>query len=94
MAQKTVKKSAPVIPSAANPMRSVFIEKVIVSAGAIAENLVKSKKLLELVTGKKAQIITTSKRIPDFNVRPGLEVGTRVRNPRHRIPKRYRDSRI
>jgi large subunit ribosomal protein L5 len=62
----------------ANPMRSVFIEKAIVSAGATADNLVKAKKLLEFVTSKKAQIITTSKRIPDFNVRPGLEVGTRV----------------
>ncbi len=78
MAQKTVKKSAPATVSAPNTMRSVFIEKVIVSAGATAENLVKAKKLLELVTGKKAQIITTSKRIPDFNVSPGLEVGTRV----------------
>lgn len=59
-------------------MRAVFIEKVIVSAGATAENLVKAKKLLELVTAKKAQIVTTQKRIPDFDVRPGLEVGTRV----------------
>ncbi len=78
MAQKIVRKTATVAVSAANTMRSVFIEKVIVSAGATAENLVKAKKLLEFVTGKKAQIITTSKRIPDFNVRPGLEVGTRV----------------
>ncbi len=61
-----------------NPMRTVFIEKVIVSAGATAENLAKARKLLEIVTGKKAQVIATSKRIPDFNVRPGLEVGTRV----------------
>ena len=77
MVQKTVKKVT-LSTSAPNTMRSIFIEKVIVSAGATAENLVKAKKLLELITGKKAQIITTSKRIPDFNVRPGLEVGTRV----------------
>lgn len=61
-----------------NPMRAVFIEKVVVSAGATADNLTKEKKLLEFITNKKAQIITTRKRIPDFNVRPGLEVGTRV----------------
>lgn len=61
-----------------NLMRDVKIEKVILSAGAVGDDLVKAKKLLELVTKRKAQIITSSKRIPDFNVRPGLEVGTRV----------------
>lgn len=61
-----------------NPMRKIMIEKVIISAGATADNLVKAKKLLELVSGKKAQVIASSKRIPDFGVRPGLEVGTRV----------------
>ena len=61
-----------------NPMRRVTIEKVVVSAGATAEGLVKARKLFELLTQRKAQIIKTRKRIPDFNVRPGLEVGTRV----------------
>src|SRR3990167_3764915 len=74
MAQKTIQK----LVASQSPMREIFIEKVVVSAGATAENLIKAKKLLELVTGKKAQIITTQKRIPDFNVRPGLEVGTRI----------------
>ncbi len=64
--------------STENPMRKVFIEKIILSCGAIEENLQKSKKLLELLTKRKAQIISTQKRIPDFGVRPGLEVGTRV----------------
>ena len=61
-----------------NPMRSVFIEKVVLSAGATGDNLIKAKKLLELLSGRKAQVITSQKRIPDFDVRPGLEVGTRV----------------
>jgi large subunit ribosomal protein L5 len=61
-----------------NNMRAIFVEKIILSAGATADNLTKAKKLLELVSSRKAQIISSSKRIPDFGVRPGLEVGTRV----------------
>lgn len=61
-----------------NVMRSIFIEKVVLSAGATGDDLVKEKKLLELVSGNKAQVIASTKRIPDFGVRPGLEVGTRV----------------
>ncbi|MEK6850048.1 MAG: 50S ribosomal protein L5 [Nanoarchaeota archaeon] len=61
-----------------NKMRAPYIEKVVLSCGATGEDLVKSKKLLELVSASKAQIIKSSKRIPDFGVRPGLEVGTRV----------------
>jgi len=61
-----------------NPMRKIFIEKVILSAGGTADNLAKAKKLLEYLTNRKAQLIASRKRIPDFGVRPGLEVGTRV----------------
>lgn len=61
-----------------NPMRKIKIEKILLSAGATGDDLIKAKKLLELVSGKKAQILASSKRIPEFNVRPGLEVGTRV----------------
>jgi len=61
-----------------NPMRKVKIEKVLLSAGATGDDLVKEKKLLEIVSGKKTQILTSNKRIPEFDVRPGLEVGVRV----------------
>ena len=61
-----------------NPMREIFIEKIILSAGGTADTLAKAKKLLDLLSGRKAQIVASQKRIPDFNVRPGLEVGTRV----------------
>jgi large subunit ribosomal protein L5 len=61
-----------------NPMRKIKIEKVVLSAGAVGQDLEKAKKLLELLSAKKVQIIASQKRIPAFDVRPGLEVGTRV----------------
>jgi len=61
-----------------NPMRKIKIEKVVLSSGAVGTDLEKARKLLELLSQKKAQIIKSEKRIPAFDVRPGLEVGTRV----------------
>ncbi|MDP3881632.1 MAG: 50S ribosomal protein L5 [Nanoarchaeota archaeon] len=61
-----------------NVMRAPYIEKVIISAGATGDDLIKARKLLELLSKKKAQIVQSNKRIPDFGVRPGLEVGTRI----------------
>ena len=61
-----------------NVMRKIKIEKIILSAGAVGKDLEKAKKLLDFISKKKAEITTSSKRIPDFNVSPGLEVGTRV----------------
>ncbi|MBI2632016.1 50S ribosomal protein L5, partial [Candidatus Pacearchaeota archaeon] len=45
---------------------------------ATGDDLAKSKKLLELFSKNKAQVVASMKRIPDFDVRPGLEVGTRI----------------
>lgn len=61
-----------------NPMRAIKVEKVLLSSGATGDDLQKARKLLELVSGGKAQILASSKRIPEFSVRPGLEVGTRI----------------
>ncbi len=61
-----------------NPSRKIKIEKVVLSCGATGTDLEKSRKLLELISGMKAQILTSRKRIPNFDVRPGLEVGTRT----------------
>lgn len=61
-----------------NPMRKIRIEKILLSAGGKDKDLQKAKKLLELVSGKQAHIITSNKRIPSFDVSPGLEVGTRI----------------
>jgi len=61
-----------------NLMRKIKIEKVVISCGSTGANLEKSKKLLELISGMKAQILRSKKRIPNFDVSPGLEVGTKV----------------
>lgn len=61
-----------------NLMREIKIEKVLLSAGGKGSDLAKAKKLLEILSGKKAQIIASKRRIPSFGVSPGVEVGTRV----------------
>lgn len=61
-----------------NPMRKIKIEKIIISSGATGNDLEKAKKLLNIISGVKPQVMASTKRIPSFNVRPGLEVGTRV----------------
>ena len=75
---KSEKPAAQKSKSGANPMQRVFIEKVILSCGATGDDLKKSVKLLEIIAARKSQIVASSKRIPDFDVRPGLEVGTRI----------------
>jgi len=59
-------------------MRQIRIEKVLLSSGATGDDLQKAKKLLEFISGSKAHLVASRKRIPEFDVRPGLEVGTRV----------------
>ncbi len=61
-------------------MHKIKLEKVTLSCGAIGLDLEKSKKLLEMLSGKKAQIVKAGpkRRIPAFGVKPGLELGTMV----------------
>ena len=61
-----------------NPMKKIFIEKVIISCGGIKEELDKSVKLLEKISGKGASRRLTMKRIPGFSIRPKMEVGCMV----------------
>jgi len=61
-----------------NPMREIKLEKVILNIGGVAEKLDKGVILLEKISGKKAIKVKATKRIPTWNVRPGLEVGTKV----------------
>jgi large subunit ribosomal protein L5 len=63
-----------------NPMRKIKIEKIVLSCGAVGPDLERARKLLELLSGKKPQIIKAGpkRRIPAFDVKPGLELGTRV----------------
>ena len=58
-----------------NPMRKVEIERVVVSCSGVKEVLSKGVKLLEKITKRKVSIRKTKKRIPEFGIRPGLEVG-------------------
>jgi len=61
-----------------NPMRAIKIERVVLSCGATGTNLEKSEKLLTLISERKPKRIASTKRIPSFGVRPGLEVGVCV----------------
>lgn len=63
-----------------NIMTKIKLEKVVLSCGAIGPNLEKSKKLLELISKRKAQIVKAGpkRRIPAFNVKPNMELGTMV----------------
>lgn len=63
-----------------NAMRKIKIEKVTLSCGATGNDLERAKKLLELLSKRKIQVIAAGpkRRIPAFNVKPGLELGVRV----------------
>ena len=63
-----------------NKMIEIKIEKVTLNCGTGTEKnkLEKSMKLLQLVSGKKPVKTTTQKRIPAFQIRPGLEIGCKV----------------
>ena len=63
-----------------NPMRNIRLEKVTLSCGATGPDLEKSQKLLEMLTTRKAQINHSGPRtrIPNFNVKPDMPLGTSV----------------
>lgn len=62
----------------ANPMREIKLEKVILNIGGVAEKLDKGEILLKKISGKKPVKVKATKRIPTWQVRPGLEVGVKV----------------
>ena len=61
-----------------NPMRAIKLDKVVLNIGGVEAKLDKGVILLEAVSGKKAVRVKAVKRIPSWNVRPGLEVGAKV----------------
>ncbi len=63
-----------------NVMRIPKITRVVLSAGAVEKDLEKAKKLLEIISEKKAQITKSGPRmrIPAFGVKPKMELGTNV----------------
>ena len=61
-----------------NPMREIKIERIVLSCSGVNEELEKSFKLLKNLTGKKPSKRKTSKRIPNFDIRPNMEIGCMV----------------
>ena len=61
-----------------NKMREIKLEKVILNIGGVAEKLDKGEILLKAIAEKKPVRVKAVKRIPTWNVRPGLEVGVKV----------------
>ena len=59
-------------------MRKVKLDKVVLSISTTGDNLEKGVKLLKFLTGKNPAKMKSTKRIPDWGVRPNLEVGTVV----------------
>ncbi len=59
-------------------MRKIKIDKIVLNVGGVGEKLDKGLILLENISGKKAIKVKAVKRIPTWNVRPGLEVGAKV----------------
>jgi large subunit ribosomal protein L5 len=63
-----------------NKMREISIEKITLNCGTAGpgDRLEKSLKLLQKVSGIKPISRKTTKRIPTWGVRPGLEIGCMV----------------
>lgn len=61
-----------------NKMREIKLEKVILNIGGVGEKLEKGEILLKALSEKKPVKVKATKRIPTWNVRPGLEVGVKV----------------
>jgi len=73
-----MKEQKPKAEKGKNPMNEIKIEKVVLSISKTKEELEKGVKLLKVITGRNPAKIKSTKRIPSFNVRPGLEVGCLV----------------
>lgn len=63
-----------------NPMKEIAIEKVTlnIGVGESGDRLEKAKILLERISGKQVIKTSTKKRIPTWNVRPGLTLGVKT----------------
>ena len=75
-----------------NPMRKIKIEKIVLNIGGVGAELEKGVNLLKIITGRNPAKMKSRKRIPDFGVRPGLEVGAVVtirKNPEEFLKKMF-----
>ncbi len=78
MNDKAVKKSD--VEDAANPMRSISIDKVIVNVGTGSDEQKQknAKKLIEAITGMKPTDGISKRRNPAFKITKGTKIGTYV----------------
>mgnify|MGYP005846100567 CR=1 FL=1 len=61
-------------------MKEVLIEKVVVNmgVGSDPEEMKKATQIVQLVTGKKSHQTKCTSRIPDWGLRPGINIGLKV----------------
>jgi large subunit ribosomal protein L5 len=61
-------------------MQEVLIEKVVVNMGfgSEPERMKRTEQVIKVITGKKPLKTTSTKRIPDWGVRPGVPLGLKV----------------
>jgi len=61
-------------------MREIFVEKITlnVGVGEPGDKLEKVGRLLEQISGAKSVKTLTKRRIPEWNIRPGLQIGVKV----------------
>ncbi len=65
---------------AQNSMKDIVLEKVVVNIGVgqAGDRLTKAVKVLEMLTKHKPVLTTSKKTVRDFNIRKGLQIGTKV----------------
>jgi|TARA_Y100000310_G_scaffold102154_1_gene100352 large subunit ribosomal protein L5 len=63
-----------------NPMRAIKIDKITINIGTGKDQgvLDNGLKLIKHITGTKAVATATTKRIPDWGIRPGLTIGCKL----------------
>ena len=64
----------------ANPMRSVFLEKVVIHicTGETGPKLEKAKQILQILTNRKPVETKAKVKLPKWGLRPGLPIGVKV----------------
>lgn len=63
-----------------NTMQEVLIDKVVVNIGVgqTGDRLTKAMKVIEMITERKPAATAARKSVREFNVRPGMTIGTKV----------------
>lgn len=63
-----------------NTMQEVMIDKVVVNIGVgqTGDRLNKAMKVIEMVTERKPTPTAAKKSVREFNIRPGMTIGTKV----------------